>query len=522
MKGGWTLMNPIIDLSACSAIEAGALIRKGDITSTEATRFCQQRIEEAEPHVHAFINHDPECARSSTLAADRLLSAGNEGSSPIIGVPMGLKDNICTTEMPTTCGSKMLEGYQSPYDATAWAKLRSAGAVLLGKLNMDEFAMGSTSETSYFGSVSNPFDSNRIAGGSSGGPAAAVASGEVFYALGSDTGGSVRQPAAYCGVTGFKPTYGAVSRYGLVAYASSLDQIGPIATDAISCAAIFAHIIGQDGFDSTACASQVINLTTVRQFQIQGLRIGLPDALFGSGLDPQVKALVLAAATQYEQAGAIVEPVLIEGTDLAIPAYYVIACAEAASNLSRYDGVKYGYRPPHATDLADLYTRSRSEGFGTEVKRRLLLGNFVLSSGFFDAYYRRAVKARELIGEALAKAFTRFDVILCPTTPDTAPLLGTSQSDPLTLYLKDLYTVIPNLAGLPAISLPCGFSEDGLPVGMQLIGRKGSDQSLLGIAHAYQQMTTHHLRRPESRNNLQHKGYGSEKGHGAVKGVQQS
>lgn len=485
-------MKTDIDLSSCSAVEAGALIRSGAITPSEAAAYCQSRIEAVEPTVHAFITQDPACARDGVRMADGLLSEAERQPDSLTGVPMGLKDNICTTELPTTCGSRMLADYRPPYDATAWRKLRDNGAVLMGKLNMDEFAMGSTSETSWFGTVRNPLDPARIAGGSSGGPAAAVASGLVFYALGSDTGGSVRQPAAYCGVTGMKPTYGAVSRFGLVAYASSLDQIGPIAMDALSCAAVLSRIAGPDGYDSTARNERPVSLEAVRTFEAGGLRIGLPDGLFGSGLEPAVKALVLDAARQFESGGAVVEPIHLEGTDLAIPAYYVIACAEASSNLSRYDGVKYGYRPPDASDLADLYVRSRSEGFGTEVKRRLLLGNFVLSSGFFDAYYRRAVKARELISRFLDQFFEHHDLLLCPTTPDTAPFLGASKQDPLTLYLKDLYTVIPNLAGLPAISLPCGLTAEGLPVGMQLIGQRDCDQLVLGAAHAYQQMTSHH------------------------------
>ena len=492
MRGGESIVKKHVDLTAFTAMEAGALIRKGEVSSRDAVMSSLQRMEQTEPMIHAFISRNTEGELDAVLSAAENMSGDRRLNSPLAGLPMAVKDNICTSEMPTTCGSRMLAGYQPPYDATAWKKLRSAGAILMGKLNMDEFAMGSTSETSYFGTVKNPLDPTRIAGGSSGGSAAAVSAGSVFYALGSDTGGSVRQPAAYCGVTGMKPTYGAVSRYGLVAYASSLDQIGPIAADALSCAAVLAQISGPDGFDSTARNDGPISLDAVRAFDVRDLRIGLPDGLFGDGLDPEVKASVLTAARLFEQSGSFVEPFSLEGTELAIPAYYVIACAEAASNLSRYDGVKYGYRPPEALDLAALYSRSRSEGFGTEVKRRLLLGNFVLSSGYYDAYYRRAVKAREWISRMLDQAFERHDLLLCPTTPDTAPSLGASGGDPLTLYLKDLYTVMPNLAGLPAISIPCGFDKSGHPVGMQLIGRRGSDQQVLGAAHAFQQMTNFH------------------------------
>lgn len=473
-----------------TALEAAEKIRSGQMSSAEAVQTCQAHIERTERTVHAFITRDTDSALLSAArsSADQ---SGDLAAGLLDGVPMGLKDNICTLEMPTTCGSRMLAGYRPPYEATAWKRLRDKGAILMGKLNMDEFAMGGTSETSWFGTVRNPIDPQRIAGGSSGGSAAAVAAGSVLYALGSDTGGSVRQPAAYCGVTGMKPTYGAVSRYGLVAYASSLDQIGPIAADALSCAAALAEITGPDGFDSNARRDPPVQVDQVREFSLAGLRIGLPEALFGDGLEAVVRTLVLDAARDLERAGAIVEPVRLAGTDLAIPAYYVIACAEASSNLSRYDGVKYGYRPDGAEDLIDLYARSRTEGFGDEVKRRLLLGNFVLSSGFYDAYYKRAVKAREQISRNLDQLFERVDLLLCPTTPDTAPLLGASAGDPLTLYLKDLYTVIPNLAGLPAISVPCGWSG-GLPVGMQLIGRRADDQRVLGAAHAFQQVTNHH------------------------------
>lgn len=489
---------PIPDsaLLRLTALEAGSLVRRGELQPADLAGLCLDRIAAREPDIHAFIQVSAETAAAHAGQAARQLATGsapNAPHHPLAGVPMAVKDNICTAGLATTCGSHMLAGYQPPYDATAWARLRASGAVLLGKLNMDEFAMGSTSETSWFGAVRNPLDTGRIAGGSSGGSAAAVASGEAFYALGSDTGGSVRQPAAYCGVTGFKPTYGRVSRYGLVAFASSLDQIGPIARDALSCAAVLAEMAGPDGMDSTALPALPGDiLATVGGFSLAGLRVGLPDELFGDGIDPAVRGALMAAARQFADCGASVESMHLAGTDLAVPAYYVIACAEAASNLSRYDGVKYGYRPQGAADLSELYERSRSEGFGTEVRRRLLLGNFVLSSGFFDAYYRRAVRARERIADAFADAFRGCDLLLCPVTPDTAPLSGASAGDPLSLYLKDLYTVMPNLAGLPAISLPCGHDEAGMPVGLQLIGRHGADLQVLGAAHAFQRATDFH------------------------------
>lgn len=483
------------DLATRTAWEVGRLIQAREISTDEAACFCLRRTEQTEPALNAFISRDMAITEQTRQNADRMLQTDMEKDA-LTGVPMGLKDNICTPELPTTCGSHMLAGYRPPYDATAWQRLRDHGAVLIGKLNMDEFAMGSTNETSWYGAVKNPHDLGRTPGGSSGGCASAVAAGQIFYALGSDTGGSVRQPAAYCGVTGMKPTYGRVSRYGLVAYASSLDQIGILAGDALSCAAVLKNMAGPDGFDSQTKEFAPLDLDRIGQFDGKSLRIGLPDGLFGEGLDPAVQAAVFEAASAFEQAGASVEPVKLPGIDLAIPAYYVLACAEAASNLSRFDGVKYGYRPEKEADLINLYVRTRSEGFGEEVKRRLLLGNFVLSSGFFDAYYRRAVKARDLITRHLTDLFGRYDVLLCPTTPDTAPLLGSSTSDPLTLYLKDIFTVIPNLSGLPAISIPCGQDAQRLPVGFQMIGRWGDDETVLGAAAAYQQWTDHHRRRP--------------------------
>jgi aspartyl-tRNA(Asn)/glutamyl-tRNA(Gln) amidotransferase subunit A len=392
----------------------------------------------------------------------------------------------------------MLYNFKPPYDATVVEKLYGAGAVIVGKLNMDEYAMGSTCETSHFKKTRNPWDLSRVPGGSSGGSAAAVAVKEAFYALGSDTGGSIRQPAAFCGVTGIKPTYGAVSRYGLVAYASSLDQIGTFGCDAADCAASLEIISGYDNRDSTSVNRPVPAYAASLSADIKGLRIGIPADWLGGGIDPQVKDRVLAAAKVYERLGAFVEEFPMPVIKYAVPAYYIIACAEASSNLARYDGIKYGYRAENCADLAEVYRKSRSEGFGAEVKRRIMLGSFVLSSGYYDAYYKKAQQVRALIKQAFNAAFEKYDVILAPVAPTTALKSGESLDDPLKMYLGDIHTVSTNLAGLPSVALPCGFDGEGLPVGMQLIGNDFCEQTILNAAYAYQGETDYHKSRPST------------------------
>ncbi|MCI8496853.1 MAG: Asp-tRNA(Asn)/Glu-tRNA(Gln) amidotransferase subunit GatA, partial [Clostridiales bacterium] len=417
-------------------------------------------------------------------------------TSPLAGVPVAVKDNICTRDELTTCGSHMLYNFRPPYHATVVEKLKETGAVLTGKLNMDEFAMGSTSETSYFGPVKNPWDTSRVPGGSSGGSAASVAAGEAFYTLGSDTGGSIRQPCSFCGVTGIKPTYGTVSRYGLVAYASSLDQIGPIARTAEDCAAALDVITGKDPHDGTSVESPEKDFLGNLTSDIKGMKIGIPTDYYGEGLDSDVKERVLSVAKELEGLGAEVEEFRMPIVEYAVPAYYIIASAEATSNLSRYDGVKYGYRAESPADLYDLYLKSRSEGFGMEVKRRIMLGNFVLSSGYYDAYYLKALRVKALIKYAFDEAFEKYDAILSPTAPTTALKMGESLNDPLKMYLGDIYTVSVNLAGLPGLVMPCGFDGNGMPVGAQLIGKPFGEQALLNAAHAYQQVTDFHTKRP--------------------------
>ena len=399
---------------------------------------------------------------------------------------MAIKDNICTEGIETTCSSKILRGFVPPYSAEAALNLKKAGAILLGKTNMDEFAMGSTTETSWFGPTKNPWNTEHVPGGSSGGSCAAVAAGETFFALGSDTGGSIRQPSSFCGVTGIKPTYGTVSRYGLIAYGSSLDQIGPIAKDTADCAAILETIASYDKKDSTSVKREAYNFTAALTGEVKGMKIGIPSDYLGEGLDEDVKKAVLEAADALKECGAEVEFFDLGMVEYAIPAYYVIASAEASSNLSRFDGVKYGYRTPEYEDLHEMYKKSRSEGFGPEVKRRIMLGSFVLSSGYYDAYYLKALRTKALIKQAFDKAFEKYDVILGPAAPSTAPLLGDSLSDPMKMYLGDIYTVSVNLAGLPGISVPCGLDSKGLPIGLQMIADCFQEKKLFGVASAYE------------------------------------
>ena len=482
-----------MELFELTALELGAKIKAHEIGVVEATRACLDRIEEKERDVHAFITVTPELALARAEAVQRGIDDGTY-TGPLAGVPMAIKDLISTKGVATTCASKMLEHYVPVFDATVTKKLEAAGAVCLGKTNMDEFAMGSTTESSYFGVTRNPWSLDRVPGGSSGGSAAAVAAREVFYALGSDTGGSIRQPASFCGVTGIKPTYGAVSRYGLLAYASSLDQIGPLTIDALDAAAVTRTIMGRDEMDATSVDVPLPGMPAGDD--LTGLRVGVPEDYFGEGLAGDVRARVMDAAKQIEALGATLVPVRMPILDYAIPAYYILACAEASSNLSRYDGVKYGYRPEHFEDLHDLYLTARSEGFGAEVKRRIMLGAFALSSGYYDAYYNKALRVKALIKEGFDRCFEQADLLITPAAPTTAYALGAHTDDPIQMYLGDIYTVSVNMAGLPGMVVPCGFDGEGLPVGAQLIGPAFGEGSLFRAAHAYQLRTAFHRRFP--------------------------
>ena len=481
-------MSDIFDLTA---LELGAAIRQGEVSPTQAARAALDRMEETKEN-GAFVAVTADRALDRAREIEGQIAAGTL-AGPLAGVPMALKDNICTKGVSTTCASKILTGFVPPYDATLVERLEEQGAVCLGKVNMDEFAMGSTTETSYYGPTRNPWDRERVPGGSSGGAAAAVAEGDCWYAVGSDTGGSIRQPAAYCGVTGVKPTYGTVSRYGLIAYASSLDQMGPLARDAADCAAVLDAVQGKDPRDGTSLDVPAGKLLAGLTGDVRGLKIGIPADCFGDGLDPQVRRAVLSVAQVLKDRGAELVEFAFPVMEYVVPAYYIIAAAEASSNLSRFDGVKYGWRAP---DYADLYCETRTEGFGAEVKRRILLGTFVLSSGYYDAYYKKALQGKGVIKKTFDEAFARCDLMLTPVAPTTAPKLGESLSDPLQMYLSDIYTVSVNLAGLPGLSLPCGFDQGGLPIGAQLIGPALGEGTVLNAAHAFQLDTDYHKRRP--------------------------
>ena len=473
-----------------TALELARAIREGKVTSPELVRAAKARIEAVDGDIHAMTALDWDAAMRRAEEIQARIDKG-EDVGPLAGVPMAIKDNICMRGLPAACGSKMLLDFDPPYDATAVGKLLDAGAVIVGHTNMDEFAMGSTTETSFHGATHNPWDLGKTPGGSSGGSAAAVAACELPCALGSDTGGSIRQPASFCGVTGFKPTYGAVSRYGLIAYASSLDQIGPLARDAADCAEIYDVIHGKDVHDATTVDS-VCGALEALDGDVRGLRVGVPEEYFAEGLDEDVRARVLEAAETLKSLGAQVETFSLGMVKYAVPAYYILACAEASSNLSRFDGIKYGYRADEAEDIVSLMCKSRTEGFGKEVRRRILLGTFVLSSGYYDAYYVKALKVKALIKQAFDAAFEKYDVILSPAAPTTALGIGQSLSDPLKMYLGDIYTVSVNLAGLPAVTFPCGFDRDGMPVGAQLIGAAHADKTVLRAADAFQRATEFH------------------------------
>jgi aspartyl-tRNA(Asn)/glutamyl-tRNA(Gln) amidotransferase subunit A len=464
-----------------------------EISSVELARLYLDRIGNIDPKLNAFITVSPEKTLAQAAAADERLAAGNAG--PLTGIPLAHKDIFCVKGWRTTCASKMLANFVSPYDATVIERCEAAGAVLLGKTNMDEFAMGSSNETSYFGPVRNPWDTERVPGGSSGGSAAAVAARLAPAATGTDTGGSIRQPASLCNLTGLKPTYGVVSRYGMIAYASSLDQGGPLARSSEDCALLLNVMAGFDARDSTSLPRQAEDYARDLDKPLNGLTIGLPKEFFGEGCDADVMRCIEEALAEYRKLGARTVEVALPNMKLAIPAYYVIAPAEASSNLSRYDGVRYGHRASEFSDLADMYAKTRAQGFGDEVKRRILIGAYVLSHGYYDAYYLQAQRIRRLIAGDFAAALGQCDLILGPTSPTTAFKIGEKTADPVQMYLSDIYTIAVNLAGLPAMSIPAGFSND-LPVGLQLIGDYFSEARLLNAAHRYQQATDWHRRAP--------------------------
>lgn len=475
-----------MDLMSLTAVELGKKIKANEITAVEATSAAIDAIKKHEQSVNSFVTVDEEGALARAAEIQAKIDAG-QLDGPLAGVPVAIKDNMCTEGIKTTCSSKILYNFIPTYTAEAVKKLEEAGAVIVGKTNMDEFAMGSTTETSAYGQTKNPWNTDHVPGGSSGGSCSAVSAEEVPFALGSDTGGSIRQPSSFCGVTGIKPTYGTVSRYGLIAYGSSLDQIGPVAKDVTDCATILEIISGYDEKDSTSVKRDDYKFTEALVDDVKGLKIGIPRDYFGQGLDPEVKESVLSAAKLLEEKGAIVEEFDLGLVEYAIPAYYVIACAEASSNLARFDGVKYGYRAEEYSDLHNMYKKSRSEGFGAEVKRRIMLGSFVLSSGYYDAYYLKALRVKALIKKAFDDAFAKYDVILGPAAPSTAPKLGESLDNPIQMYLGDIYTISVNLAGLPGISLPCGFDSKGLPIGLQLIGDCFEEKKLIQAAYTYEQ-----------------------------------
>jgi len=480
---------------AASLKQLSQALATKQVSSVELTQLFLDRIERLNPSLNAFVTVDPEKSLHSARAADARIAAGTAG--PLTGIPIAQKDIFCAEGWRTTCGSKMLANFVSPYDATVIRKMESeAGLVSLGKTNMDEFAMGSSNETSYFGPVRNPWDSERVPGGSSGGSAAAVAARLAPAATGTDTGGSIRQPAALCNLTGLKPTYGVVSRYGMIAFASSLDQGGPMAASAEDCALLLNVMAGFDERDSTSLDRPLEDYVRDLEKPLAGLRIGLPKEFFGEGCDAGVMAAVRAAIAEYEKLGATTVEVSLPNSHLSVPAYYVIAPAEASSNLSRFDGVRYGFRAEDYANLDDMYMKSRAQGFGAEVKRRILIGTYVLSHGYYDAYYLQAQRIRRLIADDFVAAFKQCDVIMGPTSPSTAFKLGEKAADPVQMYLSDIYTIAVNLAGLPGMSVPCGFAG-GLPVGLQLIGNYFAEARLLNVAHRYQQATDWHRRRPE-------------------------
>ena len=474
-----------MEIQKLTAVSLGKKIKEKEISVREALDAVFAQIDQTEDRYHAYVTLDKEGAYKQADAVQEKIDKG-ELTGALAGVPVAIKDNMCTKGLLTTCSSKILENYIPTYTASAVQNLTDAGCIIIGKTNMDEFAMGSTTETSYYGVTRNPHNPDHVPGGSSGGSAAAVALNECFFALGSDTGGSIRQPSAFCGITGMKRTYGTVSRYGLIAYGSSLDQIGPMTKNVTDCAAVLETIASYDKKDSTSMKREEYDFTSALVRDVKGLRIGLPKDYFGDGLDSEVKAAIFKAAETFKRMGAIVEEFDLGLVQYAIPAYYIIASAEASSNLERFDGVKYGYRTKEYGDLHSMYKKTRSEGFGSEVKRRIMLGSFVLSSGYYDAYYLKALKTKALIKQEFDKAFEKYDIILAPAAPTTAPLLGSSLQDPIKMYLSDIYTISANLAGIPGLSIPCGKDKMGLPIGMQLLGGCFQEKTLLRAGFAYE------------------------------------
>lgn len=476
-----------MELYKKSAYELSQMMKNGEVSSVEITKSVFERIKAVEPKIDAYVTLDEENALKAAQEIDNKRAAGEE-LPELAGIPIGIKDNISTKGLKTTCSSKMLENYVPPFNATVMNKVYENGMVVTGKLNMDEFAMGSSTENSYFKPTHNPHDIDRIPGGSSGGSAAAVAACEAIVSLGSDTGGSIRQPASYCGVVGLKPTYGSVSRFGLVAFASSLDQIGPLGRTVKDVAMLQSVINGHDRMDATSAYRTYSDLSAGLESGVSGLKIGLPKEYFGKGIDDEVKSGILNAVKALEAQGAVVKEISLPSTDYALSSYYIISSAEASSNLARYDGVRYGFRAEEYDGLIDMYEKTRSEGFGDEVKRRIMLGTFVLSSGFYDAYYKKAKLLQRRISEEFSEAFSDVDIIATPTVPTTAFKIGENTDDPLKMYATDICTITVNIAGLPAISVPCGKDSKNLPIGLQLIGEKFTEQKLLNTAYTYEQL----------------------------------
>lgn len=484
-----------MDLYKLTAHRLSDMLKKKEVTSTEITKSVIERIDSVEDKVESYITKTYENALETAAKVDAKIAAGEE-LAPLEGIPAGIKDNICTKDIKTTCASKMLYNFEPPYDAFVMKKLNETNTPVLGKLNMDEFAMGSSTENSYFKKTHNPFDLNKVPGGSSGGSAACVSADEAIFALGSDTGGSIRQPASFCGVVGLKPTYGLVSRFGLVAFASSLDQIGPLTKDVTDSAMVLNAIAGHDKYDSTSFDIKHPDYTKALVNDAKGLKIGVPEDYVGDGINPDVKKAILNAIETYKALGAEVEYFKLAASKYALPAYYIISSAEASSNLARYDGIKYGYRTENFTDITSLYKQTRSEGFGSEVKRRIMLGTYALSSGYYDAYYKKAQQVRTIIRNDFENAFEKYDIILTPTAPTTAFTIGEKTTDPLQMYLEDICTVSINIASVPAMSLPCGFDSNGMPVGMQLIGRAFGEETIFKAAYTFEQNTDFHKQRP--------------------------
>ena len=477
-----------MDITKLTVHELQEKIKNKELTSREIVEAYNKKIEEKEKDIQAFVTTLGEDALTKAEEIDNRRANG-ETLGEFAGIPIGIKDNICTKGVKTTCSSKMLENFVSPYDATVMEKLNKENVINLGKLNMDEFAMGGSTEHSYFKTTKNPYNLNKVPGGSSGGSAAAVSAGMVPWALGSDTGGSIRQPASFCGVVGLKPTYGLVSRYGLVAFASSLDQIGPITKDVYDSALLLNIIAGHDKKDTTSVEKEKIDYTKCLKNDVKGLKIGVPKEFFAEGINKEVKEALEKAMEKYKQLGAIVEEISLDVAKYSLATYYIIACAEASSNLGRFDGIRYGHRAKEVSNLKELYKKSRSEGFGPEVKRRIILGTYVLSSGYYDAYYKKAQQVRTLVMQEFDKAFEKYDVILTPTSPTVAFDIGSKTSNPLEMYLSDICTVSVNIAGLPGISIPCGVDKEGMPIGMQLIGNKFAEETILNAAYTFEQAT---------------------------------